>query len=247
MKQYVTNDEWLSDVMGYRVSRLDFPDDLESVAFVEKDILEAAGYADRAMLYTKIPIGQSDRAHNLQRFGFVNVDLAVTFSRPSSSDQGEKIWSNVRVAKSGDYHRVMEIAEKSFRYSRFHSDREIEDRVADKIKREWMGSYSSGTRGVETLIVEHDGVIAGFLGVLQHDQQMVIDLIAIDPEYQGKGAGRALVETFNMKYKSSCESFLVGTQLANGASIRMYEKAGYRFNSANFVFHGHIIDGRWEK
>ena len=67
--------------------------------------------------------------------------------------------------------------------------------------------------------------VVGFLAVIQTPEphvMRVIDLIGVDPNAQGRGVGRALVETFVREAYGRAARVEVGTQAANASSISRY-------------------------
>ena len=81
--------------------------------------------------------------------------------------------------------------------------------------------------------------IAGFLLLLcSVAEVMTIDLMAVRRAYRGRGIGRGMI-LFAERECPPYSRMRVGTQLANVASIRCYEAAGFRIAAASYVFHFH--------
>jgi len=92
--------------------------------------------------------------------------------------------------------------------------------------------------------VRSEGRIAGFLAVTGGEDDGVrhktIDLVAIAPELQGRGIGRAVMRFFFRHYAGACDRLRVGTQVANVPSMRLYEGVGMRIERAQYVLHLHV-------
>lgn len=115
--------------------------------------------------------------------------------------------------------------------------------TADAIKRAWAGNFFEGRRGDGMLVAEHEGRLAGFLQLLWgNDACLVIDLIGVDPAFQGRGIGRGMI-LHAARHGTGCgpvpRSMQVGTQAANTPSVRLYESLGFRLASAQHVLHYH--------
>ena len=65
----------------------------------------------------------------------------------------------------------------------------------------------------------------------------VIDLVAVATEAHGRGAGSALTAAFANRYRGMPR--LVGTQIANVPSIRLYSKLGFQLAKSSYVLHLH--------
>ncbi len=138
---------------------------------------------------------------------------------------------------------VLQIAETSFKYSRFHLDDTLRDGLANLIKREWIANYLNGTRGDALYVALTNGEVVGFNAVIEstthHGERVsIIDLIAVSPAHQGQGVGRALLQHFIQTYHATHAHLQVGTQVANIPSCRLYESMGFRLINSQYVLHG---------
>ena len=154
---------------------------------------------------------------------------------------------SVTVATSEHHDAILDIAEHSFIYDRFHADPLVPNDKANALKRGWMENYCRGLRGKETLVGLVDGRVAGFLGVLESkwdgEEARIIDLVAVSKAFQRRRVGQRMVEVFNGKYGEECDTLIVGTQVANIPSSRLYEQCGYKLTRSTYVLHAHRVDG----
>jgi ribosomal protein S18 acetylase RimI-like enzyme len=131
------------------------------------------------------------------------------------------------------------LARRSFDYSRFHLDSVIPASVADTIKAEWAGNYFAGQRGDEMVVAVMRGTVVGFLLLLRGDKGVLnVDLIAVDRDMRRKGISSDMIAYAESQCRN-CSRILVGTQVANVPSIRLYEKIGFRLFASHYVFHYH--------
>ena len=219
-------DVWLSEVLGFSVYVSD------GSGGVPRD-------DNRSLTYARVDVANTEAVARMTAQGFAVVDVNVTFAHRRSGETRRTKPILVEQARPEHGEVLADIAGRCFRFSRFHLDPNVSDELADKIKREWVRSYSSGKRGIELLAALDGGKPVGFLAVLESGDARVIDLIGVAPEAQGRGAGRALVDAFVERHREHARELLVGTQAANIPSVRLYEAAGFALASAAYVLHLH--------
>ena len=246
----IDRDTWLSEAFGYSVFRVTV---IEAGAKSPDDMASDLGLpdperpvAEKIFYYAKVPAGRVEILHSLLPFGFKVVDVNVIYSRSPDESIGTFDASSVSVLDMiPDHHdAVLDIAESSFDYSRFHLDPEIPNETANSIKREWIANYVSKKRGEELLVALLDGKPAGFLAILATESQgrrcRVIDLVAVNRQSRGRGIGNALVRSFIQRYAGVCDLLRVGTQAANIPSVRLYERSGFLLEETIYVMHAHV-------
>lgn len=222
-------DEWLSNIVGKPVYELKkFDSNLN-----QKDLP-----AGQLFIWSKIPVGDIEKLVYLQKLGFYIVDTNIQFSLFKRIILKNN--SNLRFANSSDEPKIRELAKNAFKYSRFNKDPNISNKIASKIKEEWVGNFFLGKRGKWMIVVEENSKIKGFLQLIHKNQDtIVIDLIAIDQKFRGKGLAKKMISyayTHCLKRNGSIE---VGTQIDNKPSINLYSKLSFHMNSASYVLHMH--------
>ncbi len=240
----LANDQWLSEVCGMRVSRV--IGDADALVNESGRLLDALQSEAADFAFAKIGTQQVAAASALQACGFrvVDVNLSLRCDGGSYSSKPGQQGVDVREIACGasadeSAFELSRIAGRCFRFSRFHLDPHFSNPLADRIKEKWTENYLRGLRGDRLWGAFVDGEPAGFLAAIKTaDQTPVIDLIGVDSRFQGRGAGKALVNAFMEHYQSS-DSMLVGTQAANTASLRLYQKQGFFFSHSAFVLHWH--------
>jgi len=236
-------DGWLSEVFEYDVFKLNTENDeiIDSKILFPKDSLPS-----HTFYYAKVPVTSVSQVGALTNAGFRVIDVNVTFER-----QPENIMTNesiiVRDVKREDESDVLQIAETSFVYSRFHLDPFVSKEIADKIKREWIANYIRKQRGERLLIAEIGGKPVGFLALLatgEKEKTGVIDLIGVAKNMQGRGIGKRLVQSHVKDAMQKYSKLIVGTQIANIPSMRLYQTCGYEISSSTYVLHAHVHEGK---
>jgi len=234
-------DQWLSEVAGFECLRLD-PADAAASAWAGQVRSQAA------FVYCKVPVLEIAQVKALSSSGLYVVDTNVTLEVRGAVVPGPAIDGvEVRGAEREDHADAQRIAGNAFVFSRFHLDPLVAPELAHRIKREWIRSYCEGRRGECLLVARRQGRVVGFLAVLTVEnggrKVAVIDLIAVDGESRGQGIGGALVRHFLHQWRG-CDVLRVGTQVANAASLRLYQQCGFVVAESSYVMHGHLKGGK---
>lgn len=187
----------------------------------------------------KIDTRNSEALIKFQKAGFYLTDTNVQFIKKIENSSFHET-PQVRPAMERDSSSVRRIASEVFLSNRFHRDPFISHSISAKIKEEWVGNFFSGKRGDAMLIAEIDGVVAGFILLLEQKEkkETLIDLIGIDTPFQGKGLAKQLIEASGRVFQSN--QIRVGTQLSNPSSIFLYQRLGFTFDSSNYSLHLHL-------
>lgn len=220
----MTRDPWLSEVMGHAVWSVDGPGE--------------PAPAGPAMLQARIPAERVDLARDLCAEGFYPVDMALTLRR--GPEAGPAPAHPLRTAAPGDRDAVAGVSARAMTTSRFSLDPAIPAETAARVKGEWAGNCVTGARGVGVTVAEVDGEVAGFLAVIASGDRRVIDLVAVDEGFRGRGLGRALVADFVRRHGPGSAGLAVATQAGNAPSLALYESLGFRVAEAAWVLHRHV-------
>lgn len=233
-------DAWFSELMGRRSFRLSPSQEWGSLVRNEKS-RECAEIKkilqENVFIYCKVPAADITTSKLLEGLGFYIVDNNVTFEKVGA-DESLPVSDRVRLARPDDRCEVSRIAGENFRYTRFHLDPGIPKELADKIKRCWVENFFTGKRGDEMIVSETDGCVKGFNLLLLRDEDVVIDLIAVDSSARRRGVSTDMIG-FIGKLHPKARRVVVGTQVSNIPSIRLYEKLGFRMFQSTNVFHFH--------
>ena len=236
MNDSVANrDAFLERCLGYPVFRL------RNAAALAEGLVQASSHS-RWMLEVKVAVGQVADVAALTERGFRVIDTNVQLERPAGAFPVEAASS--RHAKPADEAAVRAVAASSFSQTRFHLDPRIGKANADRVKEEWAGNFFAGKRGEWMIVAEHEGRVAGFLQMLRGaDGRLVIDLVGVQPGSRSKGIGRSMI-AFAGRACLANAPMIVGTQVANSGSLRLYENLGFRVTGASYVLHLHREDLR---
>jgi ribosomal protein S18 acetylase RimI-like enzyme len=190
----------------------------------------------RAFVFARLSCAQTDESILLQDAGFRIVDVNLTLVKKISKRFPTGF--EIREAVPEDEEAVAGIAGSAYRFSRFHLDPAFEKTKADTLKRAWVQNFFRGKRGDKLLVALREGRPAGFLLALKKPESCVIDLIAVSEDSQRSGIGSALIAACESAFEGADE-ISAGTQAANIASMRLYERLGFRLRSSQFILHWH--------
>lgn len=246
----VEQDGWLSGVLGVSSWKVLGVTAAVSSADVRAGLLDRAGQG-AAFFSAKIPTRDVAAVTNATRAGFSVIDVNVTFDWDNvvSSNPKSAASSNdmaIQAASAGDAATIEAIAGRCFTFSRFHIDPAIGLDWANEVKRQWARNACRGRASV-VYVARRQNEITGFLAVLESKSSRgtdaIIDLVGVDPAYQGQGAGRALSRMFVDQWRDCADRLRVGTQVSNIPAMRLYESIGFRVTETSYVLHAHVKDG----
>jgi len=192
------------------------------------------------LVYAKIPVSDTKAVAELEKFGFSLIDTNIIMQKDIEHPRESSLEIVCRPSLNTDEKKVVAIARHNFTFSRFHLDCAINNNTANSIKAAWAKSYFTGNRGDAMIVAEYKNRLAGFLLLIinQPEATLIIDLIAVDRKFQGKGIARAMI-AFAQNYFTDLKIIKTGTQIANMPSLKFYDSLGFALYSASYVLHYH--------
>jgi len=237
----IVYDQWLAHILQREVYKIVVNDDLlEKTSGHTSTVYQLLRelQSRSVFLYSKVPTNFLPAVKFLEGLGFNLISTEVVFNKPISSHRFEG-HSVVRFAVSEDQSQVVELARRSFVYSRFHLDSAFERKVADNTRAEWVKSYFAGKRGDAMVVAVVNEVAAGFsLLLYEKDGSLTMDLIAVDESHRRRGVAKDMIAYAESQYQRFTQ-IRVGTQLANIPSMGLYETMGFKMAEAQYIFHYH--------
>lgn len=238
-------DAWLAEILERPSLRLAVTDADATQLSQEMTAFSRDG---DAFFYAKLPTSEVAACIGLTAAGFAVVDTALTLSWAGAAPAGAAAAVRVAQARRDQQDAIVAIAGSCFRWSRFHLDPQLPVRMANLVKRRWVENYVNGSRGSALYAAELDATVAGFLAVIESTLNgtavATIDLVGVATQFQGRGVGAALVDTFLREWQPRARELRVGTQAANVRSLRLYESRGFRVAESSYVLHAHYHGGR---
>ena len=179
MKFSLEEDKWLSNNLGKAAFKLQLSESGEDLADLMLNL------PSPSFSYIKVKPENVRASAKLAEAGFFLADTNVVLEMPVE-DLINLEDSRVREAKERDFSSVGNVAEKSFTWTRFHQDFNIQNSIADNLKRQWAENFFKGERGTHMFVAETDGEIAGFNQLIVRGSETIIDLIGVLPAHQKK-------------------------------------------------------------
>ena len=91
-----------------------------------------------------------------------------------------------------------------------------------------LNDYANVIQQHKAFVAEEDGDIVGLLVLIQTESSMLLDNVAVHPEYQGKGLGRRLLELAESETRNQGYTHLdLYTHECMTENIEMYKRIGY--------------------
>jgi ribosomal protein S18 acetylase RimI-like enzyme len=254
----ISNDAWLGAALGYPVFHLQCNTDpalgADEGDRIDEAISQHCCLLPRALFYAKVPCHANHLLQRLQTAQLRVVDVSLTLGqatdpagRPRAPDLPPVTSCShlrIRLAQRADVEALRRISGSCFEHSRFHRDPLIPNHLAHALKQQWALAALEGGRCDRMWIAESSGQVAGFLAsridVAEAGVRGIIDLVGVDRAHQRRGVGAALVQQFIRFYQEDCQELVVGTQAANLASLRLYQRLGFVIKGSHYVLHRHV-------
>ena len=133
--------------------------------------------------------------------------------------------------------QILNIARKSFRYSRFFNDPNLSKSKSQNIYLNWAkGAFLQEDKYF--VICEREDHIAGYLLFSSEENCATVELIAVDEAYQGKGIGKSLIKAMeSFTFDKVINKIKVGTQVNNIPAVQFYSKMGFKYMNCSSIYH----------
>lgn len=145
--------------------------------------------------------------------------------------------NNFEIAKTDSINSILKISRQSFVYDRFHSDPNFPNYFASEIKSRWLENHFKNLRGDKCFVINEDDQIKGFLLSMIKNDNVIIDLIAVDKRFRNESVATNLINGMINYYKNKFATFFVSTQISNIPSIKLYQKLGFITQHHQLVWH----------
>jgi ribosomal protein S18 acetylase RimI-like enzyme len=190
-------------------------------------------------LYLLVDASDLATLRSCAEHGFRTVDIRMTYelvfdrARPSTATP-----PGIRAARESDIPALRAIASVSHTDSRFYSDGGFDRARCDELYATWIEKSCRGWADV-VFVAEHDRAPAGYLSChAREGRRGEIGLVGIAESAQGRGLGRALVQSgLGWFTERGLERATVVTQGRNVAAQRLYQSAGFRTSSVQLWHH----------
>lgn len=124
----------------------------------------------------------------------------------------------------------------TLRHSRFFRDTNIPNESAERLWRESIKNSCQG-RSSYSIVAFVEGKPAGVINAFEKGEVSDIFLIAVLPQFQGRGVGRSMIASYEKEISSTIAGQTVETQVINYAAQSLYARMGYQPIAAKQVIH----------
>lgn len=201
-------------------------------------------------VYTLRMDAQQHLAYELSKQDFVFVGTSIRYHLGESKFKSIQQISDtanhsltIRDYDANDLTAVQQIARNGHRHSHFFHEPRFGFEQTQNLFAEWIQQCAKGDAKI--WVAENGGKIIGFASCLEtHTLQPyiqkrigIIDFIVVDPEAQGMGAGKNLLQHTLQWFKDRVDDVELRTMADNLQAIRFYEAYGFRVLSSDHHFH----------
>ncbi|TWO87361.1 GNAT family N-acetyltransferase [Bacillus velezensis] len=140
-------------------------------------------------------------------------------------------------AGPGDMEAISRLARDAFTKSRYYQDPRLSYESANRLFEEWARNNAGGRASLQFLAT-YKGETVGFVQGLSKGDEFVLDLMAVKPGFEGKGAGFHLAaHVIEQSLRFQHKTVSAGTQLHNVRAIRLYERMGFKADASYYYYH----------
>ncbi len=133
--------------------------------------------------------------------------------------------------------QIVDIARKSFNYSRFFNDPSLPIEQAKNIYLHWT-ECAFEQENKYFVISEREGNVAGYILFSLIEDSSVIELIAVDEKYQGQRVGKSLIHKMeSFVIDQGIRKIKVGTQVNNISAAQFYNAMEFKYVSCGSMYH----------
>lgn len=230
--------EWESKFFGCPFYFLTLPENQ-----VQNSIREFLSSLENRMQYLTTLVNSDDvvAISALESSGFHLLVPMVTLDRPTSWKDKRFATIDIGYVQEKNIDELAEIARDAFVYGRFSAEKLLPPKISKEMHATWARNVCNKSLVDETLVAYDGSRPIGFIGVRFKREPAEINLIAVNPDYYGKGIGAELVrQGCDLMEEWGCKRVIVRTESPNISAIRMYEKCGFRqINSS--IYYGRYI------
>lgn len=202
---------------------------------------------DVKCVITRVNVDSVNDIVAYEQNGFQLADVLITFhlnvgSLNPTPDSLSSSLITIRPSRAEDEMMLMEIARTAFTNDHFHRDRHFPKHKSNELFAKWIYNCCHGLADMVLVAAEEKEEPCGFITCKiekmgREIKYGVIDLIAVSPLHQSKKVGTQLVREAIRWFAQNVQLIFVGTQANNRASIRTYEKVGFRLLCTELTFH----------
>ena len=236
--------EWDSQFFGVRVARV-VGDWLDQHRIAEIDEWCRAARVDCLYFLSRFDQFQTTRLAEGYGFQLVDVRVILVFERFSSGVKGNEDVRgpnvSIRPARDDDLPVLREIAQRSYRHSRFYYDEHFRRNRCDELYAVWIEKCCHGRADIVLVaeMADFTGPIGYVTCKLDRGYRLgEIDLVAVAEAAAGRGVGLCLIDVAKQWFRDNeVARVMVATQGRNIAAQRLYQRSGFLTHGVQLWYH----------
>lgn len=133
---------------------------------------------------------------------------------------------------------LYELAYESGKYSRYKQDSNILEDKFKNLYQIWITNSFNKSFADKIFYFKEKENVLGFVTLKIMNDTAQIGLIAVSPNYQGKGIGKKLLsKTENYCFENNVKTLQIPTQMENIVACNFYRKMGYEISEKIIIKH----------
>jgi hypothetical protein len=174
-----------TEIFGFPVAEWTLPTDMDRIAQARPLFLQRADELRASLVSCRVPASQPALLGAVQQIGFNVVDCLVTLGmRNVQRAPVDPAPLPLREAREQDTEELEAIAGQAFQTGRYHLDPLFPRPLADKRYVAWVRNALSGRMPGSVLVVDHEGMIAGFLVQRIEGDHCEGQLACVNPKFK---------------------------------------------------------------
>ena len=237
---------WDSELLGYPVAEI-VVFELNGVE-CHSEFQRFASWVevgDYGMISCRLPHERLSESEILERNGFRFIEMVLHPTIDSLQDLNfEDQGILVSQVEDVDIRSIGEIAEKAFRFERFHIDPYLSREIGNTRYGRWIINCQNDNKQQMLKAMLGDKIIGFFL--VEYKMNLVYwHLTAMSPEFQGRGLGERVWSAMLAKHKADGYLQILTTISArNTPVLNLYSKLNFRFRPPEMTFHWNKLSNR---
>ena len=155
-------------------------------------------------------------------------------------DKNQLDCENILSFSSTNFSReqLYKLSFESGKYSRFKKDKKFSIQQFENLYKRWIDNSLDFGFSDDILVYVEEKKIIGFISYKIKNNEATIGLVAVLPNYQGKGIGKKLLQFVeNELIKNDIKVLNIPTQKENLEACSFYEKRGYKVKQSIIIKH----------
>lgn len=229
--------EWDSIFFGYEVAKVNIQSKIDDEILL--DIIHSSKGFKLVYLFADCEIFRNVEPEKFRNVYHVDTKLTFALDNIKTKRSYPKTCEEFSFVKINEICKSLKsLVLLSGKYSRYFIDKHFVQGEFERLYLKWIEkSLSSDSNKMVFGFKDGEKVIA-FVSINILELTVIIELIAVDENYQGKGIGKMLInEVLVFCQTNNIDNLEVVTQFENESACRLYESCGMQVVSKQFLYH----------